>query len=180
MKCIYPLILLLILCSCTTKKEIPKKIRHDFSKGEQAIITTAKKVIEDTYFTTLITIDAKGQPRARVMEPFAPNDNFIIWMATNPKSRKVTQIKNNPKATLHYYDKARFSYVSLMGKAFLINDEILKASKFKKGWEQFYNNQKEDYLLIQFIPESLELISIPNKFTGDSITWKPHRVLLRY
>ncbi len=80
---------------------------------------------------------------------------------------------------MHYYDKAKFSYVSLMGNAFIINDSLLKSTKFKAGWEKFYKNQQEDYLLIKFIPNSLELISVTNGFSGDSLSWQPHRVELR-
>ena len=156
-----------------------EEIRQDFTTEEQKIIKASKQIIKDMYFGTFITVDQNGQPRARVMEPFEPDKNFIIWMATNPNSRKVIQLKNNSSATLHYYDKSKFGYVSLLGNAFLVNDETIKATKFKKGWDQFYKNQKEDYLLIKFIPKTLELISIPNKFTGDSLTWKPHQVQLR-
>lgn len=173
------LLLIIILVASCTNKEVPESLRRDFSNEEQKIIIHSKKIIKEAYFGTLITIDNEGQPRARVMEPFTPDENFIIWLATNPKSRKVAQIEKNSLVTLHYYDKANFGYVSLMGSAYLINDESIKASKFKEGWDQFYKNQKEDYLLIKFIPKTLELISIPNKFTGDSITWKPHQVLLR-
>ena len=179
MKFFYAILCLILLFSCDEKEKIVVEIRQDFSIEEQKILKEAKQIIKDTYFGTLITIDKKGQPKARVMEPFSPDENFIIWLATNPRSRKVTQLKNNPKATLHYYNKTNFAYVSLYGNAFLVNDDSIKATKFKEGWEQFYKNQKEDYLLVKFIPKTLELISISNKYTGDSITWKPHQVILR-
>lgn len=113
------------------------------------------------------------------MEPFAPAEEFIIWLATNPKSRKVNQIKTNSKTTLHYFDKANLGYVSLMGDAYLVNDKAIKEAKWKDGWENFYPNKDKDYLLIKFVPQTLELISIPNEFTGDSVTWMPHKVTLR-
>jgi len=165
--------------SCTIVNSAQEEIRDDFTLDEQKIINLSKEIIKETYFSTLITVDKNGQPRARVMEPFEPDKNFIIWLATNPKSRKVAQLKNNSKATLHYFDKNNLEYVSLMGNAFLINDNTIKSQKFKDGWDKFYKNQKEDYLLIKFIPKTLELISIPNEFTGDSLTWKPHKVQLR-
>ena len=173
------ILLFFSLLSCTINEPIPTEIRDDFTQEEQEIIRLSKKIIKEAYFSTLITVDKNGQPRARVMEPFEPDKNFIIWLATNPKSRKVKQLKNNSRATLHYFDKNNLGYVSLMGNAFLINDQVIKSQKFKDGWDKFYKNQKEDYLLIKFIPKTLELISIPNEFTGDSLTWKPHKVQLR-
>ncbi len=178
-KLLYFFVSLFLILSCNTTSQKKLSVRENFTKEEQKIITTAKQIITNCHFATVISIDKKGQPRARVMEPFAPDKNFVIWLGTNPKSRKVTQIKNNAKVTLHYYDKANFGYVSLMGNAFLVDDEALKATKFKNGWDKFYKNQTTDFLLIKFVPETLELISIPNKFTGDAVTWKPHSVVLR-
>lgn len=171
--------LLLIFGIGCTSPESSSTFRKNFTKDEQQILALARTIIKDTYFTTFITLDAHNQPRARVMEPFAPDEEFIIWLATNPRSRKVTQLQANPTVTLHYFDKGNLGYVSLMGKASLVNDDQIKASKWKDGWENFYPNKKKDYLLIKFVPESLELISIPQKYTGDSITWKPHHVDLR-
>jgi len=165
--------------SCTNVSSIQQEIRDDFTQEEQKIINLSKEIIKETYFATLITVDKNGQPRARVMEPFEPDKNFIIWLATNPKSRKVAQLKNNSKTTLHYFDKNNLGYASLMGNAFLVNDEVIKSQKFKDGWDKFYKNQKEDYLLIKFIPKTLELISVTNQYNGDSLTWKPHQIRLR-
>ena len=44
----------------------------------------------------LITLDSEGRPRVRVMDPFIPENDFTVWFGTNPKTRKVEQIKNNP------------------------------------------------------------------------------------
>jgi len=179
MKYLFLLTLVLFSCKVSTSKSDSKMLRKNFTLEEQEVIKVAKNIMENTYFGTFITIDEEGQPRARVMEPFAPDDEFIIWLATNPKSRKVAQITSNPQATIHYFDKEHLGYVSLMGHAFLVNDKEIKATKWKDGWENFYPNKDKDFLLIKFVPNTLELISVPNKYTGDSINWKPHSVNLR-
>jgi len=172
--------LLVIAFSCRNSlREAQHMHKASFSQEEKTLLKVARKIIKNAYFGTLITLDKKGHPRARVMEPFEPDENFEIWLATQPKSRKVIQIKNNATATLHYFDKMNMGYVSLMGNAYLVNDNAVKHEKWKKGWERFYKNRDEDYMLIRFVPETLELISIPDGFTGDSITWKPHSVSFR-
>ena len=158
---------------------VRKKLRSNFTTEEIAIIETSNEIIDSAYYCTLISIDKNGQPRARVMEPFKPDDNYEIWLATNPKSRKVQQIKNNSKSTVNYFNKAELSYVSLMGNAFIVNDETIKSQKWKEGWEQHYKNKKEAYILIRFVPESLELVSYKKGYTGDKITWAPDLVNLR-
>ena len=171
------LFIVLVFTSCSNNK---KNIvfRTKYSDNEQKIMHEADSIIKSAYFTTLITLDNKNQPRARIVEPFPPEKNYIIWMATNPKSRKVKQLQNNATATLHYFDKSKLAYVSLMGKAYLVNDDSIKKVKWKNGWEKFYPNRNKDYLLIKFVPKTLELISISDGFTGDKKTWKPHRVVI--
>ena len=158
---------------------VSKKLRSNFTTEEIAIIETSNEIIDSAYYCTLISIDRNGQPRARIMEPFKPDDNYEIWLATNPKSRKVQQLKNNSKSTVNYFNKTELSYVSLMGNAFIVNDEAIKSQKWKEGWEQHYKNKKEAYILIRFVPESLEIVSYKKGYTGDKITWAPDLVKLR-
>ena len=172
------IVLILLLVSCQQKETVEKKYRTDFTVEEQQILKTADSIMQSAYYTTLITLDAKNQPRARVVEPFLPKKNYVIWIATNPKTRKAKQIKRNSKATLHYFDKNKLAYVSLMGNAFLVNDDTSKETIWKEGWERFYPNKKLDYLLIKFIPTTIELISITDGYTGDKNTWMPHQVNL--
>ncbi len=172
------LFIVLLFTSCSNdKKDVV--FRTNYSDNEQKIMHEADSIIKSAYFTTLITLDNKNQPRARVVEPFSPEKNYIIWMATNPNSRKVKQLQNNPTATLHYFNKSKLAYVSLMGKAYLVNDDSIKKVKWKNGWEKFYPDKKKDYLLIKFIPKTMELISITDGFIGDKKTWKPHQVILQ-
>jgi len=175
----YFLISMLFLSFLSCHKKENPVFRSNYSDKEKKIMQKADAVIQSAYYTTLITLDKNNQPRARIVEPFLPDKNFVVWMATNPKSRKVNQLKHNSTTTLHYFDKSKLAYVSLMGNAFLVNDDSIKKRIWKDGWEKFYPNRKKDYLLIQFIPKTLELISITDGFTGDKNTWKPHKVSLQ-
>lgn len=177
MKQLFLVLVIMNLWTCTTDHTPARHKRKDFSKEEQKIMEVAREIIKSAYYATFITLDSEGQPRARIMEPFPPEDDFEIWFATNPKSRKVRQIRHNQKVTIHYFDKNKLGYVSLMGKAQIVNDNETKAQKWKNGWEKFYVNQTDDYMLIRFIPEKLELIGISQGFTGDKETWMPHSVV---
>ena len=172
------LIVLVTLMSCQSKIEKNKSYRTNFIQEEQEILKTADSIIKSAYYATLITLDKDNQPRARIVEPFLPKKHQIIWIGTNPKSRKVNQLKKNSKTTLHYFDKNKLAYVSLMGNAFLVNDDKSKQEIWKEGWERFYPNRKTDYLLIKFVPKTIELISITDNYIGDKVTWKPHQVML--
>ena len=73
----------LFLTGCHNPKVPTKK---DLKGIAQEIMINAKNC-------SLITIDSLGIAHARVMDPFLPEENFTVWMATNPKSLKVRQIK---------------------------------------------------------------------------------------
>jgi len=178
MKNFFYLLSFIFLFSCQSKTDKVSTYKTNFTQEEKDILKTVDSVIKSAYYATLITLDKDNQPRARIVEPFSPKENYIIWIGTNPKSRKVQQLKNNSKTTLHYFDKNKLAYVSLMGNAFLINDDKTKQQIWKEGWERFYLNRKTDYLLIKFIPKTIELISITDNYTGDKTTWKPHQVNL--
>jgi general stress protein 26 len=163
------LFLFLISISCTTKKT-EVSTNTDLKSIAREIIASSKNC-------ALITIDSLGIAHARTMDPFYPDENFNIWMATNPKSSKVNQIKNNSNVTLYYSDKENPSYVTLQGQAKLVNLEELKKKFWKDEWKNFYKNRTTDYLLIQFSPTKLNVISEKHKILGDSITWITPEIL---
>ncbi len=171
-----------LLVSCHSKEIVhtnttymPRKM---FSPKEQNILQVAQQIIDRAYFGSLITIDVQGQPKARLMEPFAPNPNFVIYLATNPKSRKVKEIKANPIASLHYVDEPRTGYVSLYGKIYEVKNDRIKKAHWKKGWEHFYQNKGDAYTLLKFVPDYLEVISIRDHLNGNPKTWHPAKVIL--
>ena len=138
------------------------------------LLVAARTIMNDAGVCTLITLD-NGMPAARTMEAFPPEDDFIVWFGTNSKSRKVEQIKENPTAVLHYLDKDASGYVMIHGRAELVNDQKLKKEWWKPSWGAFYPD-KENFLLIKFIPDSMEVISTKLGILGDSLTWKPMTV----
>jgi len=130
----------------------------------------AREIIDAAGNCALITLDKEGQSRARTMDPFTPEDDFTIWFGTNTKSRKVKQIKNNPRVTLYYFDKPSSSYVTIHGKAVIVDGAKEKKQYWKKEWSAFYPDYPQGYALIKVTPEWMEVISELRGITGDSIT----------
>ena len=141
------------------------------------LLTAAKEIMTAASTCALITIDEEGRPRVRVMDPFLPESDFKVWFGTNPKSRKVNQIKKNPKVTLYYLDSDASGYVMIHGTARLVDDKKKKEKYWKEEWEAFYPNRPEGYLLIKVTPEWMEVISISRGISGDTITWQPSKIL---
>ena len=97
--------------------------------SREKVIAAARELIGTLKYCALITVDANGQPHVRTMNPFPPEEDMSVWMATTTKSRKYAEIQSNPRVTLYYANHAEAAgYVSLSGRAVLVDDmqEVLK------------------------------------------------------
>jgi general stress protein 26 len=52
------------------------------------------------------------------MNPFPPEEDMTVWVATNTNNRKVQEIRNDPRVCLYYADHSKATgYVALSGNA---------------------------------------------------------------
>lgn len=134
--------------------------------------TAALEMMKSAGLCALITLDQQGRPAARMMDAFAPENDFVVWLGTNPRSRKVREIKRNPAVCLYYSNPDIPGYVMLQGKAVLVNDPKEKEKRWKPGWEEFYKSRDKDYILIKVIPSRLEVVNYKLGMTGNPVTWE--------
>jgi general stress protein 26 len=158
--------LLLNFIRCTNQSYIPMELKE-----------IAKELMIEGN-AALITVDSLGVSHVRAMDPFLPEDNFTVWMGTNPKSSKVSQIKKNNLVSLYYFDKESAGYITLQGVATIINTREKKDHYWKKEWKNFYKNTTTDYILIKFVPNKATIISEKHQVLGDSITWEAPKLAL--
>ena len=140
---------------------------------DQKLIDAAREIMIAAGTCALITVDEEGRSRVRAMDPFPPEKDLTVWFGTNPKSRKVGQLRNDPRVTLYYLDNDASGYVMIHGTAELVDDEKEIEKRWKTEWEAFYPNQTEGYLLIKVSPEWMEVISETRGILGDPATWEP-------
>jgi general stress protein 26 len=79
---------------------------------------------------------------------------------------------------LYYLDKQGSGYVMIQGTAELITSPFEKEKHWKEGWQQFYPDRENNYILIKVRPRWLEVVSYTHGLLGDSITWQPPKVVL--
>jgi general stress protein 26 len=139
----------------------------------ERLLTAARAMIGTSANCMLITTDSIGFPVARMMDPFAPDSNFVIWFGTNRYSRKVEQIVQNPRVSVFYPGPNGSGYVLIKGRATLIDDEAEKQAHWKKAWDQFYTKDRSNYTLIRFEPEQLEILDTASGILGDDRAWTP-------
>jgi len=139
------------------------------------IIEAARTIMTRVRYAAFITNGTDGFPQARIVDPFAPDSQMIVWVATNPLTRKVVQIRRNPKVTLFYWDPKGVSYVTLIGVAELVNDPELKSQHWKEDWVNFYKDRwrGDDYVLIRIRPVRLEVVSYEFGILNAPRNWRP-------
>jgi general stress protein 26 len=84
-------------------------------------------------YCTLVTLGLDGQPQARIVDPLIGADHSI-WIATNPQTRKVKEIKHDARVTLLFFNPAANEYVTVLGRASVVADSTTKAAHWKPEW----------------------------------------------
>ena len=138
-------------------------------------LAAARDVVQGAVYCTLVTIGENGHPQARIVEPTEPDDSFTIWIGTNPLTRKVNEIRRDPRVTLLYFHAATSSYVTVLGRATIVTDTDEKVRRWKKSWAPFYSNGPggDEFLLLRVTPTRLEISSPSRKMNNDPNTWLP-------
>jgi len=135
------------------------------------LISAAKELMETTRYCALITLDNSGHPQARTMDPFLPDEDMVVWLGTNKNSRKVGEIRNDPRVTLYYQAQNGNGYVVIQGNASLIDDPEKIEKYWKEEWNEFYPDKNSTYTLIKVIPKKLEVINYKHGISGSTKTW---------
>jgi general stress protein 26 len=147
--------------------------------NRDTMMLAAQEIIRETNYCALVTIDSSGQPQIRTMNPFPANDDLITWFATSRTSRKVREIKDNPRVCVYYADHITAKgYVSITGTATVIDDRDLLLKMKRDYWEGIPGWQ-DKFVLIRIIPETLEVINYKHRLTNDPNTFRAPSVRLR-
>ena len=146
-----------------------------FAQGEfnrDTVLVAAREIISQTTYCGLVTVDSKGQPQVRTMNPFPVTDDLVIWFATSRNSRKVGEIKANPKVAVYFADHTSAKgYVNISGKAEVIDDKEMLQKMKREYWEGIPNWQ-DIFVLIKIVPEKLEVINYKHGLNNDPKTFK--------
>jgi general stress protein 26 len=140
-----------------------------------AVIKVATGIMQRARFCALITLDADGHPQSRIVDAFQPDAAMVVWIATTPVTRKVAEIRRDPRVTLSYFDPNSMGYVTLLGRAAIVTDAAEKGKHWKEDWAKLYKdkNRGDDYVLIKVTPIRLEVSAEGEGIKNDPKTWRP-------
>jgi general stress protein 26 len=164
----------IILISCVSLffAVIPSKTNAQSVVNRDTLLVAAREIMESTHYCALATIDSTGQPQIRTMNPFPANDELITWFATSRSSRKVAEIRKNPKVCVYWADhvSAR-GYVSITGTAEVIDDKEL-LTKMKRDYWNGIPNWQDIFVLIKIVPGTLDVINYKHGLNNDPTTFR--------
>ena len=160
------IVVMLVFDASPAQDGSPKAANRD------SVIAAAREIMGAQTYCALITLDSTGGPQVRTMNPFPPDSTMCVWIATNSRSRKAEEIRHNPRACLYYADHGEAKgYVSITGKATLVDDMGEKLKRKRAYWDQAFPDWK--YLvLIRVVPETIEVINYRHGMLNESVTWK--------
>ena len=162
---VYLFISLLPLLSLQARAQVEQK-----AISKDTLLLAAREIIRSAPFCALATIDSAGQPQVRTMNPFPVEDEMVIWFATGRTSRKVTEIKNNPKVSVYFADHSSAKgYVAINGTAEILDDKELLVKMKRAYWEGIPNWQ-DIFVLIKITPVTIDVINYAHGISGDPKT----------
>jgi general stress protein 26 len=136
------------------------------------LVAAAREIMAAQTYCALVTIDEAGRPQVRTMNPFPPEDDMTVWFATNTRSRKVREMRRDPRVALYYSDHANaIGYVQVTGRAVLVDDkqEILKRKR--AYWDQAFPGL-QNLVLVKVVPERLDVLNYKAGVQADPETWR--------
>ena len=125
-------------------------------KNSEKII---EKLIKKQKIAFIASVDSDGFPNMKAMlSPRKRNGLREFWFSTNTSSNRVTQYRDNPKASIYFCEKRfyRFSGVQLIGTMEVLEDSASKEMLWERGDKIYYPQGviDPDYCVLKFTPQS--------------------------
>lgn len=154
------------------------KIKAQSPVNRDTILLAVHEIINETTYCGLVTIDSAGQPQIRTMNPFPVKEDFVIWFATVRSSRKVREIKNNPKVCVYFANHLTAKgYVNINGSATVLDDKELLI-KMKRDYWNGIKDWQNRFVLIRIVPKSIEVINYKHGLNNDPNTLRAPTISL--
>lgn len=114
---------------------------------------TIGNMIDQAKVSFIGSVDEEGYPNMKAMlAPRKREGIQTIYFSTNTSSMRVTQFKENPKASIYFCDKRFFRGVMLIGSMEVLEDQASKDMIWKMGDTMYYSGgvTDPDYCVLKF------------------------------
>jgi len=114
------------------------------------------QIIDGCVNSVFITYTKEGFCHARTMNKLLDKDAGagVFWYATHSRSRKIAEIKENPKVTLFFAHPDTQDHASVFGLAEIVDDRETKHRFWQDAWYEFWKKgpDGDEFILIKVIP----------------------------
>lgn len=141
-----------------------------------SVLDVVTQIMTAAGCASLITIDEAGLPSSRPVRTFLSDDAFTkITIPSDVNSRKTDHVGNNSNVVLSYIDTPSRGYVTIIGKADLIDSTEEKQAAWVEPLSAFWPDGPEsvDFILIVVNPERIETRSYTQGVADSPTHWTP-------
>jgi general stress protein 26 len=80
--------------------------------------------------------------------------DFTVYFSTNTSSRKIAELKQNPKVSVYYSFSRKFRGLMLRGEMETVLDAQIRENVWQAGWEMYYPDgaQDQDHTILRLFP----------------------------
>lgn len=120
-----------------------------------SVISESLALVERSPIAMLGSVDANGFPNIKAMLNMEHEGLKTIWFSTNTASRRVGQLRLNPKACVYYVDQEQFKGLMLVGTIEILQDATSRQRLWRPGFEKYYplGVDDPDYSVLRFTAE---------------------------
>lgn len=118
---------------------------------------TIGNLIDKQKVAFISSIDSEGFPNTKAMLPPRMREKIkVFYFTTNTSSMRVSQYKENPKASIYFCDKRFFRGVMLKGTMEVLEDMESKEMIWQEGDTMYYSKgvTDPDYCVLRFTAET--------------------------
>ena len=132
-----------------TPKRRAHKIRDEMIAKEKIFEFIGKRGV-----AFIASVDEAGFPNMKAMLPPRKIEENCLYFTTNTSSLRVSQYRENPKASVYFFEKGRFRYegVMLIGTMEVLEDAETKEEIWRTGDTMYYKKGVDDpdYCVLKF------------------------------
>lgn len=115
-------------------------------------IRESQALVKRSLIAMLGTNGDDGYPNIKAMIKCEHEGLKTVWFSTNTSSRRVAQLKQNPKACVYFVDFDRWKGLMLVGTVEILQDIGSRRRLWPEGDEKYYplGMTDPDYTVLRF------------------------------
>jgi len=126
----------------------------------ERLLAAARRTVAEVPYCWAATAAQEGGANARLVMPFAGNPGDDEWtrcFLTNRHSRKAAELRRSDGIALAYQQDDGNAYVTLAGRAELIDDPAGVRRYWKPAWDAYVAAARDKMVIVQVAVERIEL-----------------------